>query len=124
MSLLSLSLHVALCVSICPSTHKLYLHLTAVGFEPTPLRDGALSHRLGPLGQTVMPECVGMSQICNMYMEIGVCIYLYTNICAYTHVRINLTICVCVCAQMCESPSLSRPALHSVFLHEQMRNYM
>ena len=28
--------------------------LTAVGFEPTPLRNGALSHRLRPLGQTVM----------------------------------------------------------------------
>ena len=28
--------------------------LTAVGFEPTPFRNGALSHRLRPLGQTVM----------------------------------------------------------------------
>ena len=28
--------------------------LTAVGFEPTPLRTGALSQRLRPLGQTVM----------------------------------------------------------------------
>ena len=28
--------------------------MTAVGFEPTPLRNGALSHRLGPLGQTVL----------------------------------------------------------------------
>ena len=28
--------------------------LTPVGFEPTPLRNGALSHRLRPLGQTVM----------------------------------------------------------------------
>ena len=27
--------------------------MTAVGFEPTPLRNGALSHRLRPLGQTV-----------------------------------------------------------------------
>ena len=25
-----------------------------MGFEPTPLRNGALSHRLRPLGQTVM----------------------------------------------------------------------
>ena len=31
-----------------------YVSLTAVGFEPTPLRNGALSHRLRPLGQTVM----------------------------------------------------------------------
>ena len=35
-----------------------YLHtrckMTAVGFEPTPLRNGALSHRLRPLGQTVL----------------------------------------------------------------------
>ena len=28
--------------------------VTAVGFEPTPLRTGALSQRLRPLGQTVM----------------------------------------------------------------------
>ena len=28
--------------------------LTAVGFEPTPFRNGALSHHLRPLGQTVM----------------------------------------------------------------------
>ena len=27
--------------------------VTAVGFEPTPFRNGALSHRLRPLGQTV-----------------------------------------------------------------------
>ena len=31
--------------------------MTAVGFEPTPLRNGALSHRLRPLGQTVMHAC-------------------------------------------------------------------
>ena len=30
------------------------LHMTAVGFEPTPLRTGALSQRLRPLGQTVL----------------------------------------------------------------------
>ena len=30
--------------------------LTAVGFEPTPLRTGALSQRLRPLGQTVLSE--------------------------------------------------------------------
>lgn len=28
--------------------------MTAVGFEPTPFRNGALSHRLRPLGQTVL----------------------------------------------------------------------
>ena len=28
--------------------------VTAVGFEPTPFRNGALSHRLRPLGQTVL----------------------------------------------------------------------
>ena len=28
--------------------------MTAVGFQPTPFRNGALSHRLRPLGQTVM----------------------------------------------------------------------
>ena len=28
--------------------------MTAVGFEPTPLRNGALSYRLRPLGQTVL----------------------------------------------------------------------
>ena len=31
--------------------------LTAVGFEPTPFRNGALSHRLRPLGQTVIVAC-------------------------------------------------------------------
>ncbi len=30
--------------------------MTPVGFEPTPLRNGALSHRLRPLGQSV-DEC-------------------------------------------------------------------
>ena len=30
------------------------LPVTAVGFEPTPFRNGALSHRLRPLGQTVL----------------------------------------------------------------------
>ena len=30
--------------------------VTAVGFEPTPFRNGALSHRLRPLGQTVLSE--------------------------------------------------------------------
>jgi len=28
--------------------------MTAVGFEPTPLRTGALSQRLRPLGQTAL----------------------------------------------------------------------
>ena len=31
-------------------------NVTAVGFEPTPLRTGALSQRLRPLGQTVLIE--------------------------------------------------------------------
>ena len=30
------------------------LDMTAVGFEPTPLRNGALSHRLRPLGHTAL----------------------------------------------------------------------
>ena len=30
------------------------IEVTAVGFEPTPLRTGALSQRLRPLGQTVL----------------------------------------------------------------------
>ena len=30
--------------------------MTPVGFEPTPFRNGALSHRLRPLGQTVLVE--------------------------------------------------------------------
>ena len=44
-----------------PCAHKqLHTHaapvekMTAVGFEPTPLRTGALSQRLRPLGQTVL----------------------------------------------------------------------
>ena len=42
--------------------------------------------------------------------------------CTYT--RAYKSNFMCVYMQMCESPSLSRPILHSVFLHEQMRNYM
>ncbi len=43
-------------------THWLYFlqtktKVTAVGFEPTPLRTGALSQRLRPLGQTVLRVC-------------------------------------------------------------------
>ncbi len=30
------------------------IKMTAVGFEPKPLRNGALSHHLRPLGQTVL----------------------------------------------------------------------
>ena len=37
-------------------THPARPMLTAVGFEPTPLRTGALSQRLRPLGQTVLSE--------------------------------------------------------------------
>ena len=31
--------------------------VTPVGFEPTPFRNGTLSHRLRPLGQTVLTAC-------------------------------------------------------------------
>ena len=47
-------------VSIHSSRHfpryhdRLPANLTPVGFEPTPLRNGALSHRLRPLGQSVL----------------------------------------------------------------------
>ena len=34
--------------------------MTAVGFEPTPFRTGALSQRLRPLGQTVLRCRIGM----------------------------------------------------------------
>ena len=37
-------------------THPARPMLTAVGFEPTPLRTGALSQGLRPLGQTVLLE--------------------------------------------------------------------
>ena len=39
---------------VCLRTRKALRNVTAVGFEPTPFRNGALSHRLRPLGQTVM----------------------------------------------------------------------
>jgi hypothetical protein len=42
--------------------------LTAVGFEPTPLRTGALSQRLRPLGQTVM---LGRHLSQNINLETG-----------------------------------------------------
>ena len=47
--------------------------MTAVGFEPTPLRTGALSQRLRPLGQTVLPI-------------VHVCV----------RVRVRVLVCVCV----------------------------
>ena len=37
--------------------------VTAVGFEPTPLRTGAWSQRLRPLGQTVLPKCSALFDI-------------------------------------------------------------
>ena len=47
-----------------PLAHELLTqHLTAVGFEPTPLRNGALSHRLRPLGQTVLGTMAEWLQI-------------------------------------------------------------
>ena len=41
---------------------KQIAEMTAVGFEPTPLRTGALSQRLRPLGQTVLPPQEGLRQ--------------------------------------------------------------
>ena len=38
---------------------SIFAKMTAVGFEPTPLRTGAWSQRLRPLGQTVLPSCSG-----------------------------------------------------------------
>ena len=35
-----------------------HAEMIAVGFEPTPLRTGALSQRLRPLGQTVLEAVV------------------------------------------------------------------
>ena len=57
MFLQSLSMSRSVSPSVCLLTN-IFLHLTAVGFEPTPLRNGALGHRLRPLGQIVMPEGV------------------------------------------------------------------
>ena len=37
-----------------PAAAEAFLSVTAVGFEPTPFRNGAWSHRLRPLGQTVL----------------------------------------------------------------------
>ena len=39
-----------------PEWASVRIELTAVGFEPAPFRNGALSHRLRPLGQTVLVE--------------------------------------------------------------------
>ena len=38
--------------------HPYYARVAAVWFEPTPLRTGAWSQRLRPLGQTVLGEIV------------------------------------------------------------------
>ena len=57
--------------------------MTAVGFEPTPLRTGALSQRLRPLGQTVaalagagnsiLPDKLGQAKTCRHKSEADVC---------------------------------------------------
>ena len=39
----------------------MFKEMTAVGLEPTPLRTGALSQRLRPLGQTVLRHVVDLS---------------------------------------------------------------
>jgi hypothetical protein len=39
--------------------------MTAVGFEPTPLRNGASSHRLRPLGKTVLTVSNGWAASSN-----------------------------------------------------------
>ena len=47
--------------SMLPGKNIYINEMTAVGFEPTPFRNGALSHRLRPLGQTVLSgPCKGM----------------------------------------------------------------
>ena len=38
--------------------------MTPVGFEPTPLRNGALSHRLRPLGQSVLGSTFWLLDSC------------------------------------------------------------
>ena len=45
--------------------------LTAVGFEPTPLRTGALSQRRRPLGQTVMLGMLGRHLSQDINLETG-----------------------------------------------------
>ena len=42
-----------------------WLKVTAVGFEPTPFRTGALSQRLRPLGQTVLFGAIVRTQTPN-----------------------------------------------------------
>ena len=46
--------------------------MTAVGFEPTPLRTGALSQRLRPLGQTVLVFITDETRACMMYIHASV----------------------------------------------------
>ena len=63
-----LCMRVSVCVRVCVRASALASgrNVTAVGFEPTPLRTGALSQRLRPLGQTVLPVvcvCVGGSAV-------------------------------------------------------------
>ena len=41
--------------------------MTAVGFEPTPLRTGALSQRLRPLGQTVLTPTIPAMLNCGVH---------------------------------------------------------
>ena len=46
------------------ATPLAYQRLTAVGFEPTPLRTGAWSQRLRPLGQTVLTQSLALRSYC------------------------------------------------------------
>ena len=55
---------VCVCLALAPGRN-----VTAVGFEPTPLRTGALSQRLRPLGQTVLP----VVKVCVCVVGFAVC---------------------------------------------------
>ena len=66
-----------------------------MGFEPTPFRNGALSHRLRPLGQTVLKAfcdtgqgagaCEAAMVWCVESLHAGVCAHAHTGevVCAH-----------------------------------------
>ena len=60
---------VCVCARVCVFALASGRNVTAVGFEPTPLRTGALSQRLRPLGQTVLP----VVKVCVCVVGFAVC---------------------------------------------------
>ena len=97
--------------------------LTAVGFEPTPLRNGALSHRLRPLGQAVF-VCIFLRALFYLMRCLcTLCLRLYSGgrpgsqgiygktIHSFhrSHFGSRYTLGCCACAGLFKCPLLAAP---------------